>query len=124
MNKLIMLENASKSSRSRRSKHLTSEFSCTGSSNSEMEKRSLQKQSECIKAEIKLADEEKRLGISKLEQEEELSILKLKKQLAQNETKLAACTKEGEYCLTENGLHSLPAEDKQKDVNDYVKTMN
>ena len=47
--------------------------------------------------------------------------MKLKKQLAQNETKLAACTKEGEYCLTENGLNSLPAEDKQKDVNDYVR---
>ena len=122
MTKLIMLENASKSSRrSRRSKHSTSEFSCSGSSNSEVEKRSLQKQSECIKVEIKLAEEEKRLRMSKLEQEEELSILKLKKQLAQNETKLAACTKEGEYCLTEDGLNSLPAENKQKDVNDYVR---
>ena len=61
------------------------------------------------------------MRISKLEQEEELSILKLKKQLAQNETKLAACTNEGQYCLTENGLNSLPAEDKQKDINDYVR---
>ncbi len=59
--------------------------------------------------------------MSKLEQEEELSILKLKKQSAKNETKLAECTKEGEYFITENDLNSLPAEDKEKDVNDYVK---
>ena len=126
MTKIAVMENGSKSSRSSRrskqSKRSASKFSSTGSSNSEMEKRSLLKHIECIKTEIKLAEEEKRLRMSKLEQEEELSILKLKKQLAQNETKLAACTNEGEYCLTENDLNSLPAEDKEKDVNDYVRS--
>ena len=67
MTKLIMLENASKSSRrSRWSKHSTSEFSCACSSISQTEKRSLQKQNECIKAKLKFAEEEKRLRISKL----------------------------------------------------------
>lgn len=119
--KFVMMENSSKSSRrSRQSKRSTTEFSCTVSLKSDMEKKSLLKQSECIKAEIKLAEEKKRLRMSKIEQEEELSILKLKKQLAQYEIKLAANTKEGEYYLTENGLNSLPGEDKKKDFNDYV----
>ena len=79
------------------------------------------KHRECIKAEIQIAEEEKKLRMSKLEQEEELSILKLKKQLIQNETKLAECLKtEGEYFLSESDLKTLPVEDKVKDVHECV----
>ena len=118
--KLFLFEKASKSSG--KSRHSTSKSSCTGSLSSKLEKRSLLKHRECIKAEIQIAEEEKKLRMSKLEQEEELSILKVNKQLIHNETKLAECLKtEGEHFLSESDVQSLPIEDKVQDVHEYVK---
>ena len=79
------------------------------------------KHRECIKAELQLAEEEKKLRMPKLEEDKALSILKVKKQLIQNKAELAEYFKAGEeYCLSKKDLRSLPDEDKAKDVLEYV----
>ena len=100
-------------------------------SDAEDERIQLQKEEAALKAKLayiekerKLVLEHKKTELTKLEQERKLKELRVQSELAQNQARLNVClSSERENVLEDQDLNSVPAEDKDKDMDKFLNSI-